>query len=121
LIEVPLSSGEPLYLSLLAHYQNLEIENLIESAAFGMAFNVSKAFSPFPFLFIGGIQYTKNILTFDTNNINTNSTMGSINVDGIDGLVYQAGLSYQIYVLRVHIDYNIGVFNTFSGGISFGF
>jgi len=121
LVEVPLFAGDPVFVSLLANYQNLEMEKFIKSASFGMTFNISKKLPIFPVTFIGSVRYSKNILTFESTEIDQNSTIGAVNVDGIDGLVYRAGLGYQLLFLRLYLDYNVGLFNTASGGISLEF
>ncbi len=121
LIEIPVGIDKPLYLSLMANYQNLQLESFIESAAFGMTINVSKSFSFLPLELIGGVRYANNILTFDSNKLMENSGIGSVNIDGINGLFYQIGLGYRVAFIRAFADYNIGQYNSFSAGVGIGF
>jgi hypothetical protein len=121
LIEIPLAIDQSVYISLMANYQNLQLESFIESAAFGMTINISKSFVIIPLEIIGGIRYANNILTFDSSKIRTNASVGSVNVDGINGLVYQIGIGYRLFFSHFFADYNIGPYNAFSAGLGFEF
>jgi hypothetical protein len=83
LIEIPYGTGDPFFISLMADYQNLQLDDYMESAAFGMTFNISKRLSLIPVTLLGGIQYANNILTVEAEELAIGSELGTINIDGL--------------------------------------
>lgn len=121
LIEIPAAMDKPFIISLLANYQNLQLDEYIESAAFGMTFNISKALSVLPITVMGGVQYTNNILTFESDKLVIGTALGSVNVDGLNGLIYKLALNYSFRMVLLHAEYNVGTYQVFSTGIGINF
>jgi len=117
LIQLFSEVAKPVYLSMLAEYQNMNIDEYIESAAFGMNLFISKELPLIPIEFLAGVGYNNNILTVDTNALGQGDSVGSISINGLNGLQYQLGIVYYLLIFNAHFNYNIGIYNSFGVGL----
>ncbi len=118
LIEMVPGSLIPVEMSVMASYHFFNVEDYLESGAFGMNMIISRGFQPLPFNIYAGIGYVNSLLLLYTDKIvESGADFGEVSVDGVDGLRYQVGIGLDIMMFNLHADYNFGEYDSISAGI----
>lgn len=118
LIEMMPGSLFPVEMSVMASYHFYNVDDYLESGAFGMNLIVSRGFQSLPLHVYTGIGYVNSLLLLYTDKIvESGAGIGEVSVDGVDGLRYQVGIGVKVIVFNIHADYNFGEYNSFSAGI----
>jgi Family of unknown function (DUF6588) len=109
--------------SVQAVYQTMKVENWLNSATFGMNIQASTPVLNKALDIYGGLGYEISALKFDTTRLHNagSNNIGVISMDGENDWRMCLGLSYTLFILNVHLDYNLGFYNSISGGLMISF
>ena len=112
-----------LNVSVQAIYQTLKVDSWLNSATFGMNIQASGPVLNKSLEFYGGLGYEITALKFDTAMLEGvgNNAIGVISMDGENKWRMCLGLSYTLMILNVHLDYNLGFYNSIAGGLMISF
>ena len=106
-------------LSAQAIYQILNVAKWLRSATFAMNIQTSKDIPVLPLNIYGGVGFEITSLKIKTNKIADINTygIGDVSIEGKNNLRITMGISLTFLLLNIHADYNLGTYNSFSGGI----
>jgi hypothetical protein len=109
--------------SVQAMYQTMKVENWLNSATFGMNIHASSFVLNKSLEIYGGLGYEITALKFDTAKLEGvgGNNIGVISMDGENNWRMCLGLSYTLMILNVHLDYNLGLYNSLAGGLMISF
>ena len=104
----------PVDVAILAIYQKYEVDDILEGAVFNMNIIGSRHFGIIPLSLYGGVGYMNNTTNYNRNN---GVEEESYSIGGLEEIKYQIGVSYNILIFRLNVEYSFGKYNTFNGGI----
>jgi hypothetical protein len=106
-------------LSAQATYHVLRVSNWINTGTFAMNVQASKDLPILPFGLYTGIGYEATSMTMSTDEIAEigEDAVGDIKLNGENGLRVLFGISLNIYILTLNIDYNISEYNSVGAGV----
>jgi hypothetical protein len=109
--------------SVQAMYQTMKVEKWLNSATFSMNIQTSSPIVNNSLEFYAGLGYEITALKFDTAKLKGvgGNNIGVISLDGENDWRICLGLSYTLMILNVHLDYNLGLYNSFAGGLMISF
>jgi len=112
-----------LNVSVQAVYQTMKVEAWLNSATFGMNIHASSQMIFLPVQLYGGIGYEITALKIDTNKLDGvgPNGIGEISMEGENDIRMNLGLSYSLFILNLHLDYNLGTYNSITGGVMLNF
>lgn len=113
LIPIPMF---PIDFGVQAAYHKFTLSNFLDSGTFSMNFQASGTLPLIPFDVYGGVGYDISSTTIKTTELVTGTSLGDVTIDGKTGLRMTVGASFTLLFLNVHADYNIGKYNSISGG-----
>lgn len=116
LISIP---GFDLALSAQATYHLLRVDNWLNTGTFSMNVQASEDIPLVPLSAYAGVGYDATSMTMSTDKIAGigDNAIGDVKLNGENGLRVLFGLSVHVYFLTVNLDYNIGEYNSFGGGL----
>jgi hypothetical protein len=109
--------------SVQAMYQTMKVDDWLNSATFGMNIHASGPVLNKSLEIYGGLGYEITALEFDTAGLEGvgSNNIGVISMDGENNWRMCLGLSYTLMILNVHLDYNLGLYNSLAGGLMISF
>ena len=113
LIPIPMF---PIDFGVQAAYHKFTVGSFLDAGTFTMNLQVSGGIPLFPLDIYGGVGYDVSSLTVKTAELEPNSTIGDVTVDGENALRLNAGVSFTLLFFNVHADYNIGKYKSFAIG-----
>ncbi len=114
LIPIPMF---PIDFGVQAAYHKFTLGDYLSSGTFSMNFQASGSLPLIPFDVYGGVGYDISSTTIKTMELVPGTNLGDVTIDGKTGLRLNAGVSFTLLFLNVHADYNIGKYNSLSGGV----
>lgn len=100
-------------------YQILNVEKWLRAAIFGMNIQTSKGLPVLPLDIYGGVGFEITSLKIKTDSIPDIGSygIGDVSIEGENKFRLTIGLSITLLVLNIHADYNLGTYDSFSGGL----
>jgi len=116
LIPIPMF---PVDLSVQGSYQTLAVGDWLSAGTFTMNINASKGLIIMPLDLYAGVGFETTSMTIGTNEISNIGQfgVGDISFDGDNNLRLNFGISWTLFILNLHADYNIGEYNSVGGGV----
>jgi hypothetical protein len=114
LIPIPMF---PIDFGVQAAYHKFTLGDYLTSGTFSMNFQASGSLPLIPFDVYGGVGYDVSSTTVKTMELVSGTNLGDVTIDGDTGLRLNAGVSFTLLFFNVHADYNIGKYNSLSGGV----
>ncbi len=114
LIPIPMF---PIDFGVQAAYHKFTLGDYLSSGTFSMNFQASGSLPLIPFDVYGGVGYDISSTTIKTMELVPGTNLGDVTIDGDTGLRLNAGVSFTLLFFNVHADYNIGKYNSLSGGV----
>ncbi len=114
LIPIPMF---PIDFGVQAAYHKFTLGDYLSSGTFSMNFQASGSLPLIPFDVYGGVGYDISSTTIKTMELVPGTNLGDVTIDGKTGLRLNAGVSFTLLFFNVHADYNIGKYNSLSGGV----
>ena len=123
LSELISSPNFALDLSVQAAYHILRVSNWLNTGTFGMNIQVSKDLSGFPMGFYTSVGYEATSMTISTEEIPDigENAIGDVRLNGENGLRANFGIFVNLWIFNLHMDYNIGEYNSVAAGVLLGF
>ena len=123
LSELVSSPSFALDLSVQAAYHALRVGDWLNTGTFGMNIQVSKELTVVPLGLYTGVGYEATSMTITTEEISGigENAIGDVRLNGENGLRVNFGLYVNLWVIIVHMDYNINYYNSLSAGIKLDF
>jgi hypothetical protein len=111
-------AGFDLALSAQAAYHMLRVSNWLNTGTFSMNVQASKDFPLIPFGIYTAVGYDATSMTMSTDEILGigDNAVGDVKLNGENGLRLLIGLSINIYLLTLNLDYNISEYNSIGVG-----
>lgn len=114
LIPIPMF---PLDFSVQAMYSKFSVSDWLNSGTFGMNLQTSASVPVLPLDVYAGIGFESTSMTLDTKALSASSPFGDVSIDGENNFRMNVGASLTFLLLNVHVDYNIGKYNSLGGGV----
>jgi len=114
LIPIPMF---PLDFSIQAAYHKFTLGEILDAGTFSMNFQTSYSIPLLPFDVYGGVGIDNSSMTVKTAELVSGSGLGDVDISGKNKLRCNAGVSFTLLVLNVHVDYNLGEYNSVAGGV----
>jgi len=112
MVPVPL-----LDLSAQAMYHKFNLGDLMDSGTFSMNIQASVSIPVLPVDVYSGLGFDNSTLEVSTDELQ--QSIGSVRIDGENSVRFNLGVSYTMLMLNIHLDYNVGEYNSIGGGIMF--
>jgi hypothetical protein len=105
--------------SVQAIYQTMKVDDWLHSATFGMNIQASSILLAHSLEMYTGLGYEISESKFDTNKLTGvgSNGIGEIRLEGKNHLRIILGLSYALYFLNFHMDYNLGYYPSAAAGV----
>jgi hypothetical protein len=111
----------PLDMAVQAAYSTFSVGEILNAGTFGMNLQASKGIPILPLDIYAGVGFETSSMTIKTDNLPGAGTdytgIGDVTIDGENSFRMNVGASITLLLLNVHVDYNIGKFNSLGGGL----
>ena len=116
-------SNFDLALSAQVAYHMLRVSNWLNTGTFSMNVQASKNLPFLPLGLYTAVGYDATSMTMSTDEISGigDNAVGDVKLNGENGLRVLFGVSVNVYVFTVNIDYNISEYNSFGAGVKLVF
>ena len=112
-----------LALSAQVAYHMLRVSNWLNTGTFSMNVQASKKLPFLPLGLYTAVGYDATSMTMSTDEISGigDNAVGDVKLNGENGLRVLFGVSVNVYVFTVNLDYNISEYNSFGAGMKLVF